>query len=71
MKKMTKQEMRELMLVTMHEYLRTEVSDEDAYMSWINIVPDEPTVEDFKELAEDDEDWKDCVQLFGRLLDLE
>lgn len=68
---MNRQEMRELILRTMHEYIKTEVSDENAYMSWILIVPDEPTEEDFQSLAEDDEDWKDCVKLFGKLLNKE
>ena len=68
MKKMTKQEMRELILMTMHEYIRTEVDDENAYMTWVNIVPDEPTEEDFKDLASDDSDWQYTVRKFGRIL---
>lgn len=71
MKQMTKQEARELMMVTMHEYVRLHIEDEEAYMRWIVDVPDDATMDDLRDLAEDDEDWKDIVQLFGRLLELE
>ena len=72
MKKMSKVvEKRKLMLEMMHEYLINEVSDENAFFTWIIHVPDEATEDDFIELAEDDADWKECVKLFGRLLDLE
>lgn len=69
MKKMTKQEMRELLLGTMHEYLRLHVSDEEAYMSWILVVPDEPRKEDIEYIAEDNDEWKHCVELFHKILE--
>ena len=52
----------------MHEYVLGHISDEEAYMSWICIVPDEPDDTDFRSIAEDDELWKYSCRLFGRLL---
>lgn len=52
----------------MTEYLRTKVDDENAYMSWINLVPDEATKEDFVDIASDDELWIDCCKKFGELV---
>lgn len=37
----------------MHEIIRC-MNNEDAYMEWIDIVPDEPTDEDFREIAQND-----------------
>ena len=37
----------------MHEIIRC-MNNEDAYMEWIDIVPDEPTDEDFREIAQSD-----------------
>lgn len=68
MRQMTKKELRENLLVMMHEYVRREISDENAYMQWITIVPDEPFREDFEFIAENDEDWKICARMFGRLV---
>ena len=67
-KKMTKEQKRAKLVKMMHEYIRLEVDDEYAYMNWINLVPDEPKEEDFNDLAEDKNDWIDCVKLFGKLL---
>ena len=40
---------------------------EGAYMSWINLIPDEPSDEDFESIAESDEDMDEAVSLFFRL----
>ena len=53
---------------SMTEYLRTKVDDENAYMSWIYLVPDEATKEDFVDIASDDELWIDCCKKFGELV---
>lgn len=66
--KMSKQEKRAKMLKEMHEYLRTKVDDEEAYMCWIDLVPDEPDDEDFKEIAEDTSQWKACCIMFKALV---
>ncbi len=42
--------------------------DEDAYAEWIALCPDEPTEDDLKEIAEDDELWVSACELFGRLV---
>ena len=68
MRRMTKQELRENLLVMMHEYVRMEIADEDAYMKWITIVPDEPIKEDFEFIAENDEEWQICARMFGKLV---
>ena len=67
-RKMTKEQKRARMVLMMHEYLRNEVNDEDAYMTWINTVPDEPCSEDFEFIACDDDEWKHCNELFSNLL---
>lgn len=52
----------------MHEYIRTKVDDETAYMKWICLVPDEPCEEDFTDIASDEDLWTDACELFGRLV---
>ena len=37
----------------MHEIIRC-MNNEEAYMEWINTVPDEPSDDDFQSIAEDD-----------------
>ena len=44
------------------------VNDEDYYMTWIAVVPDEPTEEDFEEMAEDTEFYNEAEALFKRLI---
>ena len=41
---------------------------ENAYMSWINLVPDCPSEEDFVDMAEDDDDMDEAVKLFFALI---
>lgn len=41
------------------------INDEDAYMEWIYIVPDQATEDDFEFIAEDDEEFEDAVRAFG------
>lgn len=54
-------------LKAMHK-LMCNANDEDIYMSWILLMPDEPTEQDFVDIAEDDEDYNDCFDLFVRLI---
>lgn len=51
----------------MNEYVKC-MNDENAYMSWIMIVPDEATEEDLQDIAEDDEMFQEVVELFNRLV---
>lgn len=51
----------------MNEYVKC-MNDENAYMSWIMLVPDEATEEDLQDIAEDDEMFQETVDLFNRLV---
>lgn len=51
----------------MNEYVKC-MNDENAYMSWIMLVPDEATEEDLQDIAEDDEMFQEVVELFNRLV---
>lgn len=54
-------------LKRMHAIM-TRMNNENAYASWILYVPDEPTEDDLKDIAEDIDDYDDCVSLFVRLV---
>lgn len=66
-KKMDLVDLRTNFVKDMHEYVRTRIDDENAYMSWICLVPDEPSHEDFVDIASDNELWTDTCKLFGKL----
>lgn len=66
MSKYTK-EARVVQLKAMHE-LMINANDENIYMTWIYRMPDEPTEEDFEWIAEDDEEYKHCFDLFVKLI---
>lgn len=42
--------------------------DELAYCEWITLFPDEPSEDDLKEIAEDDELWVSACEAFGRIV---
>lgn len=44
------------------------IDDEDYYFTWINLIPDEPTQEDFIEIAEDETLYKEAEELFKKLI---
>jgi len=54
-------------LKAMHELMRN-ANDETVYMTWIYLMPDEPSEEDFKDIAMDDEQYNDCFDLFVELI---
>lgn len=55
-------------LKAMHSLMQN-ANDEEIYMSWITLgVPDEPIEEDFESIAEDDEYYNDCFDLFTGLI---
>jgi hypothetical protein len=54
-------------LKAMHELMRN-ANDEEIYMSWICLMPDEPREEDFKDIALDDESYNECFDLFIKLI---
>lgn len=54
-------------LKAMHQ-LMCEANDENIYMTWIYVMPDGATDEDFKDIAMDDEQYNECFDLFVRLI---
>ena len=54
-------------LKAMHE-LMTEANDENIYMTWIYLMPDCPSEEDFIDIAIDDEQYNACFDLFVKLI---
>ena len=54
-------------LKAMHE-LMTEANDEMIYMSWIYVMPDCPSEEDFESIAVSDEQYNECFDLFVKLI---
>ena len=54
-------------LKAMHT-LMLEANDEGIYMSWIYLMPDCPSEEDFESIAIDDEQYNECFDKFVRLI---
>lgn len=54
-------------LKAMHDMM-CEANDELLYMSWIHIMPDGATKEDFFDIALDDELYNECFDLFVKLV---
>lgn len=54
-------------LKAMHT-LMAESNDEEIYMSWIYLMPDCPTEDDFVDIAMSDELYADCCTLFVKLI---
>lgn len=53
-------------LKLMHSVMMS-MNNEDAYYSWIYVVPDEPSEEDFNYIASDEDEYKDCEDTFYSL----
>lgn len=54
-------------LKAMHD-LMCEANDEEIYMAWIYTVPDEPSEQDFIEIASDEKEYNEVFDLFLRLI---
>ena len=55
------------MLKEMNKYI-IEMGDEEIWMDWITLgVPDEPSEDDYEFIAEDDDEWNNVCDLFGKL----
>ena len=54
-------------LKAMHDIM-CEANDENIYMTWINVVPDCATPEDFIDIAMDEEMYNEAFDLFVRLI---
>ena len=60
-------ESRRARVKAMHELVRL-ANDENFYMRWIYLVPDEPTNDDFLDIALDEELYADTIKLFKQLV---
>ena len=54
-------------LKAMHQ-LMLQANDETIYHTWIYTMPDEPSEEDFVDIALDDEQYNHCFDLFVKLI---
>lgn len=54
-------------LKAMHEMMLN-INDEEYYFTWIYTIPDEPSEEDFEDIAEDVETYNEVEELFKRLI---
>ena len=54
-------------LKAMHEMILN-INDENYYMTWIYTVPDEPSDNDFEDIAENIEMYNEVEALFKRLI---
>ena len=56
------------LLKEMNTYI-INMDDEEIWMDWITLgVPDEPSEDDYKFIAENDDEWNDVCGLFGKLV---
>ena len=44
------------------------MNDENAYVRWTYMMPDEATEDDFRFIAQDDEEFEDVVKAFGLIM---
>lgn len=49
--------------------IMTHMNDENAYMEWIQVVPDGATQEDFEAIADDEDLFDETVYLFKDLME--
>lgn len=54
-------------LKAMHE-LMLNANNEEIYMRWILLMPDEPTEDDFVNIAEDTEEYNEFFDFFVKLI---
>ena len=52
----------------MHQNI-IDLGDEELYERWIYLVPDEADINDFIDIAEDEEFFKECERLYFELMD--
>ena len=56
-------------LKQMNKYILENIYDETVHMMWLMAaIPDAPTEDDFLDIAEDDEEWADICEYFGKTL---
>lgn len=54
-------------LKAMHQLMQ-DANDENIYMTWIYLMPDCPSEEDFEYIAIDDGQYNECFDLFVKLI---
>ena len=60
-------ERRATCLKAMNDFI-IELGDEDIYMDWILVVPDESTPDDFNDIGENIELYNEVCRLFAKLV---
>lgn len=61
--------MRVEILKQMNKYVLEHIYDETVHMMWLMVaIPDAPTEDDYLDIAEDDEEWADICEYFGKTL---
>lgn len=56
-------------LKQMNKYILENIYDETVHMMWLMVaIPDAPTEDDYLDIAEDDEEWADICEYFGKTL---
>lgn len=55
------------LMVSMNNIVRV-MNDENAYMRWIVFVPDGASNDDLFDIAEDDEDFRECCEVFAEIM---
>jgi len=56
-------------LKQMNKYILEHIYDETVHMMWLMVaIPDAPTEDDYLDIAEDDEEWADICEYFGKTL---
>ena len=56
-------------LKQMNQYILEHIYDETVHMMWLMVaIPDAPTEDDYLDIAEDDEEWADICEYFGKTL---
>ena len=56
---------RAVLLKRMDRWLRDNINDQEIFMNWLYFMPDEATEDDYKSIAENDEDFNDCIRMFA------
>lgn len=54
------------LLIKLHSIMIC-MNDENAYMEWIEMVPDQPTREDFEDIAQDNEFFNEILEDFIKI----
>ena len=56
---------RVVLLKKMDRWLRDNINDEEIFMNWLYLMPDEATKDEYESIAENDEDFIECTRIFA------